>query len=193
MRYCCILLLISLCSCAGQSNPPPNSPTAVQIAAEKQSVESSGLTPSDYFTYGSILVARNCNNWFAAQINGAQQTSLAQGALGIGTGAAGIAGGPAGAGAAAGMGLLSALLNNNQANSSTGLDPIGDWILINKTLQAYQSAITIPNDFGTADAFVESYAELCQLPDIQAAIRAAKSTAVASAVNSNTIGFNFGT
>ena len=178
-----LTLAAALAGCAGQMNPPPATPTTAQIQASLTTLTASGIAPADYVSIGVTLESQQCYAWFSQQIASAQQTALGQGALGIGTAAAGIAGGPAGAGAAAGMGILSSLLGNNQANSPVGNDPVGAYILVNKTLEAWQVAAQNPQSLADAFAFVESYSELCQLPGIQSAIRAALSTANATATN----------
>ncbi len=175
-RVAATLTAILLAGCAGQSLPP-GTPSPTDIQTIRQQIAADDTPPGDYLIYGTTLAARNCIGWFSTQIAAAQQTSALSGGLGTLIGVAGAAGGPYGAGAAAGMGALTSLLNNSQQNAPAGIDPVATYGLVRKVTQAWLSMAPTPASKAEAFMLVEDFAEKCQLPEIRSAIVAAVMTA----------------
>ena len=91
--------------------------------------------------------------------------------------AAGAAGGPIGAGAAAAAGFGSATVGNIQANSAVGIDPVVTYGLVRKVQQAWLAGAAMPTTKAEAYMLVEDFAEKCQLPDIKKAVADAVTSA----------------
>jgi hypothetical protein len=166
------VILVALAGCAAQT-PPPDSPTAVQIATAAAEIGAAGLKPSDYASVGITLSQHACAQWFTQQVMNSQSTGFGQSALSIGAGIAAAAGGPAGAGAAAGASALSALLGAAQASFGAGASPAAIWGLISRMQAAWLAAMPIPLTTADAYALVEAFAEQCSLPAIEGAVMAA--------------------
>ena len=75
----------------------------------------------DYYVYGTALASKACSGWFSSQIAASAQSNLLTSELGLIGTAAGAAGGPVGAGAAAAAGFGASTLGAMQANSPGGL------------------------------------------------------------------------
>lgn len=183
-----MLGLLLLAGCAGQSLPP-GTPAPADIQAIDAQMGALNVAPLDYYLYGTTLAARNCVGWFGGQIAQSSRNSALSGELGLLGTAAGVAGGPFGAGAAAAMGFGAATLANVQANSAAGVDPVASYVLTSKVLQASRAtglsqiaaagpAFTKPEAY----MLVEDFAEKCQLPDIRLAQFMASVTAPVRAV-----------
>jgi hypothetical protein len=166
--------LLAACS---NNSMPPMTPGPTDIQAVATTVSAIEVPIKDYYTYGTALAVKNCVGWFSAQIASASQNSALASELGLIGAAAGAAGGPIGAGAAAAAGFGSATLGNLQTNSAAGIDPVVTYGLVRKVQQAWLAAATIPTTKAEAYLLVEDLAEKCQLPDIKKAV----ADAVASA------------
>jgi hypothetical protein len=171
----CLTLLLSA-GCANYSIPSAT-PAPADIRAAADAVAATDLSITDYYTYGTALAVKECVDWFSTQIAGASRNSALAGELGLIGAAAGAAGGPIGAGAAAATGFAAATLGNLQANSSVGIDPVATYGLVRKMQQAWLAAAAMPTTKAEAYLLVEDFAEKCQLPDIKKAV----ADAVASA------------
>src|SRR5437773_482129 len=104
-RLAAIIGGIALAGCTNGFSLPPTTPTATEVKAERDAMKASGLSDKDYASWAYTLIKRNCNAWFSQQIAGASQNSLLSTELGLFGTAAGAAGGPIGAAAAAALGL----------------------------------------------------------------------------------------
>jgi hypothetical protein len=170
------LLLLSVASCVNYTMPL-TTPAPGDIRAVATAVSAVDLPIKDYYTYGTALAVKNCVGWFSTQIAGASQNSALASELGMVGAAAGAAGGPVGAGAAAAAGFGAATIGNLQANSAGGIDPVVTYGLVRKVQQAWLAAAATPTTKAEAYLLVEDFAEKCQLPDIKKAV----ADAVASA------------
>lgn len=176
--------LAFLMSAAGCSNysMPPATPAPVDIQAIATTVGAIDMPIRDYYTYGTALAVQNCVGWFGTQIAGASQNSALASELALIGVAAGAAGGPIGAGAAAATGFGSATIGNIQANSAVGIDPVVTYGLVRKVQQAWLAAAATPTTKAEAYLLVEDFAEKCQLPDIKKAVADAVASAPVKAV-----------
>ncbi len=161
---------------------PPATPAPTDIQAVATSISAIELPIKDYYTYGTALASKNCVGWFSTQIAGASQNSALASELGLIGAAAGAAGGPFAAGAAAAAGFGSATIGNVQANSAVGIDPVVTYGLVRKVQQAWLAAATIPTTKAEAYLLVEDFAEKCQLPDVKKAVADAVASAPVKAV-----------
>jgi len=175
---------IALLLFAGCSNysMPSATPAPTDIQAVAASVSAIDVPIKDYYTYGTALATKNCVGWFSTQIAGASQNSALASELGMLGAAAGAAGGPIGAGAAAAAGFGSATIGNIQANSAVGIDPVVTYGLVRKVQQAWLAAATTPTTKAEAYLLVEDFAEKCQLPDVKKAVADAVASAPVKAV-----------
>jgi len=173
------LLLFAGCS---NYSMPPATPAPADIQSVATAVSAIDLPITDYYTYGTALAAKNCVGWFATQIAGASQNSALASELGLLGTAAGAAGGPIGAGAAAATGFGSATIGNIQANSAVGIDPVVTYGLVRKVQQAWLAAASTPTTKAEAYLLVEDFAEKCQLPDVKKAVADAVASAPVKAV-----------
>src|SRR5262249_43998415 len=123
-----------------------------------------------------------CVGWFSMQMAGESQNSALASELGLIGAAAGAAGGPIGAGAAASTALGSATIGNIQAHSAVGIDPVVTYGLVRKVQQAWLAVATTPATKAEAYLLVEDFAEKCQLPDIKKAVADAVASAPVKAV-----------
>ena len=174
-------IVLLLVGCAGQYPYPPPAPTITQIGTTWQAIQGSGIPPADYLEIGSTLATANCNSWFSQQVAQAQQRTLATSGVGIGTAAAGLAGGPGGALAAGALGLLGTGIGALQASAPAGGDPSSTYGLVTRMQQAWLAKAPTPISPVDAYMLVESYAELCDLPSIQESVRQAVATASVTA------------
>src|SRR5207244_4903201 len=109
------LAFLLVAGCSNYSMPPTTSaPTDIQAVAT--TVGALDVPIKDYYTYGTALAVKNCVGWFGTQIAGASLNSALASELGLIGAAAGAAGGPIGAGAAAATGFGSATIGNLQAD-----------------------------------------------------------------------------
>ena len=166
-----------LAGCASNNPLPPATPVPLDIQAAATSMDAVTLSAGDYYTYGTTLAARNCNGWFSAQMASASQNSALSSELGILGAAAGAAGGPIGAGAAAAAGFGAATVGNLQANSNAGIDPTVTYGLVRKVQQTWLAGAVLPTTKAEAYMLVEDFSEKCQLPEIKKAVADAVSTA----------------
>ena len=173
------LLLFAGCS---NYSMPPATPAPADIQAVATGVRAIDVPIKDYYTYGTALAVKNCVGWFSTQIAGASQNSALASELGMLGAAAGAAGGPIGAGAAAAAGFGSATIGNIQANSAVGIDPVVTYGLVRKVQQAWLAAATTPTTKAEAYLLVEDFAEKCQLPDVKKAVADAVASAPVKAV-----------
>ena len=176
----CFTLLLTA-GCANYSMPSA-APAPVDIQAAASAVAAIDVPIKDYYSYGTALAVKNCVSWFSTQIAGASQNSALAGELGLIGAAAGVAGGPIGAGAAAATGFGAATLGNLQANSAVGIDPIATYSLVRKMQQAWLAAAVMPTTKAEAYLLVEDFAEKCQLPDIKKAVADAVASAPVKAL-----------
>src|SRR5438132_11362977 len=176
----CFTLLLTA-GCANYSLPSA-APAPVDIQAAASAVAAIDVPIKDYYSYGTALAVKNCVSWFSTQIAGASQNSALAGELGLIGAAAGAAGGPIGAGAAAAAGFGSATIGNIQANSAVGTDPVVTYGLVRKVQQAWLAAAATPTTKAEAYLLVEDFAEKCQLPDIKKAVADAVASAPVKAV-----------
>jgi hypothetical protein len=160
---------VILASCAAPT-PPPDSPTAVQIAAARDAVTQTGLDPVDYASVGITLAQHNCAQWFSQQVMNAQATGFGAQGLALLGGVAGATGTPEGAIAAAGASALSAALGAAQSSFGAGASPAATWGLISRIQAAWLAAMPTPLTTADAYALVEAFAEQCSLPAIQRAV-----------------------
>ena len=173
--------LVLFAGCSNYSVPPATpAPTDIQTVAT--AVSAIDVPIKDYYTYGTALAVKNCVGWFSTQIAGASQNSALASELGMLGAAAGAAGGPIGAGAAAAAGFGSATVGNIQANSAVGIDPVVTYGLVRKVQQAWLAAATTPTTKAEAYLLVEDFAEKCQLPDVKKAVADAVASAPVKAV-----------
>ena len=175
------LALLFFAGCSNYSVPPAT-PAPTDIQAVAATVSAVDVPIKDYYTYGTTLAAKNCIGWFDTQIAGASQNSLLASELGLIGAAAGAAGGPVGAGAAAATGFGSATIGNIQANSAVGIDPVVTYGLVRKVQQAWLAAAATPTTKAEAYLLVEDFAEKCQLPDIKKAVADAVTSAPVKSV-----------
>jgi len=175
------LALVLYAGCSNYSMPPAT-PAPADIQAVATMVSAIDVPTKDYYTYGTALAVKNCVGWFSAQIAGASQNSALASELGLIGAAAGAAGGPIGAGAAAATGFGSATIGNIQANSAVGIDPVVTYGLVRKVQQAWLAAATTPTTKAEAYLLVEDFAEKCQLPDVKKAVADAVASAPVKAV-----------
>lgn len=160
--------MVGLAGCATQ--PPPDTPTAVQIAAAAAEINATGLAPADYSSIGITLAQHNCATWFSGQVINSQTSGFGQQGLSILGGLAAAAGGPAGAGAAAGASAIAALLGAAQNSFGAGASPAAIWGLVSRIQAAWLAAMPTPLTTADAYALVEAFAEQCSLPAIQQAV-----------------------
>jgi hypothetical protein len=160
------LTLLLFAGCSNYSMPPAT-PVPTDVQAVATSVSAIDVPIKDYYTYGTALAVKDCVGWFGTQVAGASQNSALASELGLIGAAAGIAGGPIGAGAAAATGFGSATIGNIQANSTVGIDPVVTYGHVRKVQQAWLAAATTPTTKAEAYLLVEDFAEKCQLPDIK--------------------------
>jgi hypothetical protein len=163
------LALLFFAGCSNYSMLPAT-PAPTDIQAVAATVTAIDVPIKDYYTYGTTLAVKNCIGWFGAQIAGGSQNSALASELGLISAAAGAAGGPIGAGAAAATGFGSATIGNIQANSAVGIDPVVTYGLVRKVQQAWLAAAATPTTKAEAYLLVEDFAEKCQLPDIKKAV-----------------------
>jgi hypothetical protein len=175
------LALLLFAGCSNYSMPPAT-PAPADIQAVATGVSAIDVPINDYYTYGTALAVKNCVGWFSTQIAGASQNSALASELGMLGAAAGAAGGPIGAGAAAAAGFGSATIGNIQANSAVGIDPVVTYGLVRKVQQAWLAAATTPTTKAEAYLLVEDFAEKCQLPDVKKAVADAVASAPVKAV-----------
>ena len=168
---------------------PPATPAPADIQAVATGVSAIDVPIKDYYDYGTALAAKNCVGWFGTQIAGASQNSALASELGLLGAAAGAAGGPIGAGAAAAAGFGSATIGNIQANSAVGIDPVVTYGLVRKVQQAWLAAATTPTTKAEAYLLLEDFAEKCQLPDIKKAVADAVASAPVKAVPAALLSF----
>ena len=133
------LALLAACS---NNSMPPMTPAPTDIQTVATTVSAIEVPIKDYYTYGTALAVKNCVGWFSAQIASASQNSALANELGLIGAAAGAAGGPIGAGAAATAGFGSATIGNLQTNSAAGIDPVVTYGLVRKVQQAWLAAAT---------------------------------------------------
>jgi hypothetical protein len=176
----CLTLLLSA-GCANYSMPSAT-PAPTDIRAVANAVAAIDVPIKDYYTYGTALAVKNCVGWFSTQIASASRNSALSGELGLIGAAAGAAGGPIGAGAAAATGFGAATIGNLQANSAVGIDPVATYGLVRKMQQAWLAAAAPPTTKAEAYMLVEDFAEKCQLPDIKKAVADAVASAPVKAV-----------
>jgi len=173
--------LVLFAGCSNYSMPPATpAPTDIQAVATR--VSAIDVPIKDYYTYGTALAVKNCVGWFGTQIAGASQNSALASELGLIGAAAGAAGGPIGAGAAAATGFGSATIGNIQANSTVGIDPVVTYGLVRKVQQAWLAAATTPTTKAEAYLLVEDFAEKCQLPDVKKVVADAVASAPVRAI-----------
>src|SRR5216683_1999997 len=181
MKLAAPLALLLFAGCSNYSMPPAT-PAPTDIQAVATTVSAIDLPIKDYYTYGTALAIKNCVSWFSRQIAGASQNSALASELGLIATAAGAAGGPIGAGAAAAAGFGSATIGNIQANSAVGIDPVVTYGLVRKVQQAWLAAAATPTTKAEAYLLVEDFAEKCQLPDIKKAVADAITSAPVKSV-----------
>src|SRR5438132_2115266 len=179
----CFTLLLTA-GCANYSLPSA-APAPVDIQAAASAVAAIDVPIKDYYSYGTALAVKNCVSWFSTQIAGASQNSALAGELGLIGAAAGAAGGPIGAGAAAATGFGAATIGNLQANSAAGIDPVATYGLVRKMQQAWLAAAAMPTTKAEAYLLVEDFAEKCQLPEIKKAVADAVASAPVKAVSAS--------
>jgi hypothetical protein len=131
IRLAAPLVLLLFAGCSNYSMPPAT-PAPADIQAVATGVSAIDVPINDYYTYGTALAVKNCVGWFSTQIAGASQNSALASELGMLGAAAGAAGGPIGAGAAAAAGFGSATVGNIQANSAVGIDPVVTYGLVRR-------------------------------------------------------------
>lgn len=171
-----LLLVLLLADCANLSIQPPATPTPTQIGAFGDEAKGIDLTPAEYVSYGITKVEQNCITWFGNQIAGASETTFGQQILSLGMVAAGAAGGPIGAGVAAGGALVSGTLGAAQSNRPAGAMPAVVYTIVDRELQAYVAARPEPRTKQDAVALVQGAAKYCQGPSIAGAVMAALMT-----------------
>ncbi len=145
-----------------------------------------GLAPSDYASIGITLAQHSCAQWFSTQTMDAQATGFGAQGLALLGGVAAAAGGPVGAGAAAGASTLSALLGAAQSSFGAGANPAAIWGLISRIQAAWLAAMPVPLTTADAFALVESFSEQCSLPAIQQAVMAAMMGVPVTAASAST-------
>jgi len=175
-RNLSLLVWLMLAGCTSLSIQPPGTPTPAQIGVFGGAVVATNLSPADYLNYGITEVERSCSSWFGDQVSGARATSTLQQLLALGGTAAGVAGGPIGAGVAAATSMGSAALGAAQSNAPGGAMPAAIYTLVKKQLQAYVAAMPTATTIADAAALIENAAEYCQGPSIAGAIMAALTT-----------------
>lgn len=180
------LLAIAVFGLAGCANDnlSPTAPTPIQISAEAQAINSTGLAPADFFNVATKLSDTQCAAYFDALAQegdklrfASQQTNL----LG------GVAASLMGAVAAPGSGIaiagaMAAATNQTIGNyaqmSAAGLYYDETGTLVQNAQTAYLRAAPQPTTVFEAAILAHRYAQLCSYAGIHALARQAIATAI---------------
>lgn len=181
------LALGLLAGCAGQLRLPPPEPTPAQIQTQMSAV--AAIAPADvpaYYDSGLYLVRSNCvNGFFSGAVTDALQAAQQQGEIniigGLALSAAGLAGigGPAAAGAGAGLSAINGLFANNLTNTLGGTDPAALGTLVITEQEAVINAMPEP----TTSAQAMNQIHAANVPCTPYGVQAAKEQALAAAPN----------